>query len=102
VRAHCYRPARPPAFGAHTPPPPPRPPPPPPAAPRPAGAGGPPPAALTHRPKDQKIADRLRHANPGGEGVRIFPARGMLDAFLPRLDHRRAALRLDHHHARPL
>ena len=34
--------------------------------------------------------------------MRVLPARRMLDAVLPGLDHRRAARRLDDDHARPL
>ena len=41
-------------------------------------------AALAHRAQDQKIADRLRHPDAGGEGVRVLPARRVLDARLPR------------------
>src|SRR5215472_11920833 len=47
-------------------------------------------AAFAYRPQDQEIADRLRHTDTGGEGVRVLPARRMLLALLPRLYHRRA------------
>jgi len=40
--------------------------------------------------------------NAGGEGVCVGPARGVLDTFLPGLDHRCAARCLDHDHARAL
>src|SRR5262245_10866205 len=36
--------------------------------------------ALAHRTQDEKIADRLRHADAGGDGMGILPARGVLGA----------------------
>src|SRR5205085_65291 len=48
-------------------------------------------AAVAHRAQDQKIADRLRHPDAGGEGVRVLPARRVLLARFPGLYHRRAA-----------
>src|SRR5437868_1635956 len=59
-------------------------------------------AAVAHRAQDQKIADRLRHPDAGGEGVRVLPARRVLLARFPGLYHRRAARSLHDNHARPL
>src|SRR5262249_18545800 len=58
-------------------------------------------AALAHRPQDQEIADRLRHADAAGDCLRILPARSMLGAGLERTYHGGAAGRLHGHHARP-
>jgi hypothetical protein len=41
-------------------------------------------AALAHRARIKGIADRLGYADPGGEGVRTFPARRVFGAlFMP-------------------
>src|SRR5579872_4408714 len=59
-------------------------------------------AALAHRAQDEEIADRLRHADTGRDGVRIFPAGRVLDSLLVGAHHRRAARRLHRYHARAL
>src|SRR5580704_18973759 len=59
-------------------------------------------AALAHRAQDQKIADRLRHADAGSDGVRVLPARRVLLARLVGAHHRRAARGLHRDHARAL
>ena len=58
--------------------------------------------ALAHRAQNEKISDRLRHANPRSNRVRILPARRVLDAVLEGPHHRCAALRLHRDHARAL
>ena len=55
-------------------------------------------AAFAHRAQDQEVADRHRHANPGGEGVGVLPQRRVLLTCLEGLDDGRAALRLDGEH----
>src|SRR5580698_5295224 len=59
-------------------------------------------AALAHRTENQKIADRLRHADSRRDGVRVLPARRVLLAGLKGAHHRRAARRLYRDHARAL
>ena len=59
-------------------------------------------AALAHRAQDEKIADRLRHADARRDGVRILEARRVLFALLTGAHHRRAAFGLHRDHARPL
>src|ERR1043166_40068 len=58
--------------------------------------------AVAHRTQDQEVADRLRHPDAGGKGVRVRPARRVLLTRFPGLDHRRAARSLHDNHARPL
>src|SRR6185436_5517299 len=58
--------------------------------------------ALAHCAQDQKIAYGLRHADAGGDRVRVFPAWRVLLAGLEGLHHRRAAGSLHRDHARTL
>ena len=57
-------------------------------------------AALAHRAQNEKIADRLRHADARSDGVRVLPARCVFGALLVGFHHRRAAGRLHRDHAR--
>jgi hypothetical protein len=59
-------------------------------------------AAVAHRAQDQEVADRLGHADAGGDGRRAFPALGELVAALERPDDRRAAGPPAPRHPRPL
>src|SRR4029079_1775765 len=58
--------------------------------------------ALPHRTQDQKIAGCLRYADAARDGVRILPARRVLDAFFIGAHQRGAAGGLHRDHARPL
>jgi len=57
-------------------------------------------ATLAHCVENQEIADRVRHADTGGDGPRVLPALGMAFAALERAHDRRAAIGLHREHAR--
>src|SRR3546814_16154326 len=52
-------------------------------------------AAVAHGAQDQEVADRLRHADAHGDGLRVLPAGRVLLARLPGAHHRRATGGLD-------
>src|SRR5262249_42763175 len=59
-------------------------------------------AALAHRSQDEKVADRLRHADARRNGMGVVPARRMLLAGVVGAHYGSAASRLHRHHARAL
>ena len=57
-------------------------------------------AAFTHGTENKKVADGLRHANAGGNGMGVFPPGRMLFAGLESLYHWCTTGRLHSDHAR--